>query len=76
MKVDEFVAEMKRDWRREGRVHKECMRCQFWENIEQAIAIIESQRAALTEIAARGPRKLKTREVMAEIACRELEREV
>ena len=51
MKVDEFVAEMKRDWRRSGRVHKECMRCQFWDNIEQALTIIVRQRAALKQIA-------------------------
>jgi len=75
MKVDEFVAEMKRDWRREGRVHKECMRCQFWENIEQAIAIIESQREfiKLSACFSEWPANIKR---LKKIACRELEREV
>lgn len=68
MKVPEFIEKIRSDWMTEGETD--------YENIPKLGKIIESQRKALEEISAKGPRRVKTLAVVEEIARRELEREV
>ena len=49
MKVEEFVDETRRDWKRKGPIDRHCMMCVAFDTIEQALSIIESQRVALRD---------------------------